>query len=72
MLEQHGAVFFPAAGFRIEVTLHDGDSLGLYWSSSYYNESNAHTLNFSSGGLYTQDWCSRIYGASVRLVRDVE
>ena len=69
-MEQHGAVFLPAAGYR------DGTSVGYvgsyvdYWSASYSNSIGAYDLFFKDGTLpydYGEGY-NRNSGLSVRLV----
>lgn len=71
VLETSGAVFLPAAGYRWDTSLYDVGSLGIYWSSSYYNSNYEHCLQFFSDQLCT-NYNGRSGGLSVRLVRDVE
>jgi hypothetical protein len=74
-LEQHGAVFLPAAGQRNGTSVGDVGSYGLYWSASYqYQYDNyAYYVSFSDSHLNPQNnYAYRYYGRSVRLVRDVE
>ena len=77
-LEQHGAIFLPAAGNRVWTSVIDVGSSGYYWSASYSNCSN-HTddpgcvrFEDSSYGafLYSDSWYYPYMGQSVRLVRD--
>ena len=72
-LEQHGAVFLPAAGSRNETSVRNylfGE--GSYWSTSYGNESSAWDVNFSPWHIgFIGDDYGRPYGRSVRLVYPV-
>lgn len=63
----NGAVFLPAAGYRMygEV-IAPGDG-GHYWSSSPDNTNHAYTFNFSQGVSGSQHRCG---GQSVRLVHN--
>ncbi len=71
--EANGAVFLPAAGFRYGIGVCDVGSNGMYWSASYYNSSNAYTLDFKDYMFYYKAHVmSRFIGHSVRLVHDVE
>ncbi len=76
-LEQHGAVFFPAAGCRFEIGLGTSveaiGSQGLYWSASCGDTSiNASYLIFYSHIIFSQNLSgARNVGMSVRLVRSV-
>ena len=74
--EPHGAVFLPAAGYRLGVSvsgISSGSYLGLgwYWSASYSDSDKAHLLMFGNSTLGTQV-DNRYCGSSVRLVQDVE
>ena len=66
-LEQHGAVFLPAAGFRHNSVTGDG-YYGYYWSSSHYDSTHAYYLGFSGIDLGPDGYVGREYGYSVRLV----
>ena len=71
-MEENGAVFLPASGFREGTSVNNVGSYGGYWSSSYYfnYSSNAYFLYFISGYNSPQDYSNRCYGHSVRLVID--
>lgn len=74
-LEQHGAVFLPAAGRRLGASVGDVGSDysdGFYWSASYYNIYHAYVVYFHVGDLFTEDYGSRYFGLSVRLVCPAE
>ena len=68
-LEQAGAVFLPAAGYRDGTFVYDVGSGGSYWSSTPDDTSYAYGLDFYSGNIYPQSSSSRVCGQSVRLVR---
>ena len=66
-LQQHGAVFLPAAGWRSGTGYMD-QGWGSYWTSSRHSNNNyAYTIDFSNSSLSVTD-ASRCYGESVRLV----
>ena len=67
--EAKGAVFLPAAGDRYGTGVYDVGSYGYYWSSTPGGTNYAYYLYFYSGSLNPQDYGSRYYGLSVRLVR---
>ena len=69
-LEQHGAVFLPAAGYRSGTSVYHVGSDGYYWSASYYNSDGAYVVYFDDSHLYPRSSYSRYYGPSVRLVQD--
>ena len=71
-MEVAGAVFLPAAGYRTyNVTVSNPNSYGRYWSVTYKDKSNAYYMQFNSISVQ-QNYANRSYGASVRLVRNVE
>ena len=67
-LEQFGAVFLPAAGYRYGTSVINADSYGYYWSSSYYSSYSAWLVSFRDSNLRAGSDGSRSYGLSVRLV----
>lgn len=74
LLEQAGAVFLPAAGFRGATWLSTIGTGGSYWASTCNANRQAYALLFIDGlvnasavGNYDKD---RGYGRSVRLVKD--
>ena len=71
-LEQHGAVFLPAAGHRFGTSVMSVGDNGYYWSSSYVNSTYAYGVYFTDSNLNSQDCSNRTYGRSVRLVHVVE
>ena len=72
-LEQHGAVFLPAAGCRLSGTSVSGvGDYGYYWSASCYDSNNAYNVYFLSGFLYPSKYNYRYLGRSVRLVAPAE
>jgi hypothetical protein len=72
ILEQHGAVFLPAAVFHSSSMLADVGSWGYYWSSASYYSSAAYSIVFSWYSLSTNYRPNRYYGRSVRLVRSIQ
>ena len=77
-LEQHGAIFLPASGFRWGISVFEVGSRAEYWSaSSYSSEFSIYCIHFNNSSLSPQNpnSCTVIphhEGASVRLVYDVE
>ena len=75
-VEQHGAVFLPAAGGRegtwVFNWVFDIGYYGYYWSASCSNSSAAYYVNFNKSYIITDIAASRIYGRSVRLVAPAE
>ncbi len=69
-MESAGCVFLPAAGLRNGSSVLNKGTSGLYWSASSNGTDNAYCVNFGSVSLDTGS-CSRGYGLSVRLVREV-
>ena len=68
-LEQHGAVFLPAAGCRYATLVSHVGSFGTYWSSTYDGSNFARDVYFSDSYLDTYYNYYRYFGLSVRLVR---
>lgn len=73
-MEQNGAVFLPAAGYRGGSSVDNVGSVGYYWSASFSNSYGARGVNFDDAGLGLGTFGSgvRYYGFSVRLVRVAE
>ena len=72
VLEQHGAVFLPATGYRFGTSVKNFGSYGYYWSTSYVNGTYAYGVYFFDSNLNSQDCSNRTYGRGVRLVHLVE
>ena len=72
ILENYGAVFLPAAGYRDRTLVGYVGSGGSYWSTSYYDSSAAYGVSFNDGNLYTNYDDYRYFGRSVRLVRSAQ
>lgn len=71
LMENAGAVFLPAAGYRVHTSIFDVDSKGYYWSSCYYSIEAAWILYFHSNSVNTNNTLENRYcGQSVRLVQD--
>lgn len=71
-LEQHGAVFLPAAGYRNGTSVNSVGSNGNYWSSSYVNRFTVWSVSFSGSSLGTDIDSNRNNGHSVRLVLSLQ
>ena len=71
ILEQHGAVFLPAAGYRNGTSVYYVDSCGCYWSVSYYSSYSAYYVYFGDSNLYLGS-DDRGRGLSVRLVHSAQ
>ncbi|MBQ7741922.1 MAG: leucine-rich repeat protein [Bacteroidaceae bacterium] len=71
-MEQAGAVFLPAAGYRYGATEYKGlGEWGYYWTSSAKNDNEAVSFYFAEYS-FDADWSmGRENGYSVRLVSDV-
>lgn len=73
-LAAKGCVFLPTTGLRNGANVPDYQlSYGYYWSSSHGSYSDrALNVKFGNNSAAGTNWLSRYYGASVRLVRNVE
>ena len=71
ILEQHGAVFLPAAGDREGTHVYNAGSIGNYWSSSIAS-TLAYVIRFNETNLIPQINQYRSYGCAVRLVCPAE
>lgn len=69
-MEDAGAVFIPAAGFRDGTTVSNVGTHGYYWSATHINGTYAYALYFFSGYANAADLGARALGRSVRLVID--
>ena len=67
-METAGAVFLPAAGYRVGTRVSSVGYNGNYWSSSPYNESCAYYMYFYGSNLNAAFSNGRYYGFSVRPV----
>ncbi len=72
ILEKHGAVFLPAAGYRTGVTMNNIGSIGYYWTSTqqYTGWGSASSLQIHSNNVYLSPQDNRNYGYSVRPVQE--
>ncbi len=69
-LEAAGAVFLPASGSRIELSIWNVQYYGGYWSATLDNTEKAYSLDFASGeSMYSSS--DRYYGRAVRLVKGI-
>ena len=68
ILEDAGAVFFPAAGYRFGTSVGEIGLCGYYWSASYFNSTYAYLTSIKESYLTTNNASNRCYGRSVRLV----
>ena len=69
-LEDAGAVFLPAAGYRYGSIVGGVQVYGDYWSATENDSYTARYLLFLSSSAHTQGG-ARCYGRSVRLVKDL-
>jgi hypothetical protein len=71
-LEQHGAVFLPAAGYREGTTVNltaNGDPVGYYWSSARSTNATASCVYITKNSMTYNQPYYRYWGQCVRLVR---
>ena len=66
-LEQHGAVFLPAGGYRNGTSVYFGGSVGYYWSASC-GTNTTYSLSITTADIFVPYSDSPNYGNSVRLV----
>ena len=66
-MEEVGAVFLPAGGYRHGTTMLYAGTYGAYWSSTSPNSTHATSRDFSSSTVEAYD-TNRSTGCSVRLV----
>lgn len=71
LMQQTGAVFLPAGGYRSQHLLHDIGFRGNYWSSNSYRERDAIHLCIEWEFLSPRNFNSASFGYSVRLVKDL-
>lgn len=69
-LEDAGAVFLPAAGYRLGSRVYVVQSGGFYWSATEDDSSYTRELHFYSDRAYV-GYSGRGNGQSVRLVKDL-
>lgn len=62
-------LFFPCSGFGYGTSRNSRGSSGNCWSSTWLSARNARLLNFSSGGVYPQNYNLRYFGFAVRAVQ---
>ena len=69
LLENHGVVFLPVAGYRINAPLQWIDNEGQYWASNYDTEDYSGCYLFKDSAMYG-GYDYRNLGKTVRLVYD--
>lgn len=72
-LEDRGCAFLPAAGFRYVRDVNAYGSAGYYWSTTHGNvlfQRDAYMIGFNLADSLLISCCHRMYGLSVRLVRE--
>lgn len=70
-LQELGAVFLPASGYRIGTSISNMGSCGSYWSSSVCN-SGPYYFDFTQKDFYACYFINFSYAFSIRLVQDVK
>ncbi len=71
LMEQAGAVFLPATGYRGGSAVYGVQYRANYWSSTPHDDSLVKSVDFSSERLSLQSG-DRHYGGSVRLVKEIK
>ena len=69
-LEDAGAVFLPASGYRYGSDVYYVRDFGSYWSATEVNGNDAYYLFLRSGAAATTNYI-RCFGQSVRLVKNL-
>ena len=73
VLEQHGAIFLPATGYRDGTSVSSSNGFAYYWLSTCDEPfDSAYFIVISSGYFGSGRASGRSTGSFVRLVRDVE
>ncbi len=67
-MEEAGALFLPAAGYRSGTTIGAVGEQAIYWSATSASANQASSVYFAAGKMMTVYSAARSYGASVRLV----
>ena len=67
-MEEAGALFLPAAGYRSGTTIGAVGEQAIYWSATSASANQASSVYFAASKLMTAYSAARSYGASVRLV----
>ena len=68
-LENAGCVFLPVAGCRSGTAIYYLGTDGMYWTSTYYNNSESYNLSFNNSSVTISN-IHRYFGTTVRLVKD--
>jgi hypothetical protein len=63
------SIFFPASGRYNGTSLDYRGAYGYYWSSTWYSETSARYLYFSSSSVNPQDYYNRRLGFTARAVQ---
>lgn len=70
-MQEAGAVFLPATGYRSGTEVMQAEDIGSYWTATHYDEAQARIMTFSKSVLYTYDVFSmRSAGLAVRAVKN--
>lgn len=74
MMETNGAVFLPAAGYRMSSSVNNVGTNGYYWQSACGSNNGyyAYSIRFASISIPSQYFGHRYEGQSVRLVCDAQ
>ncbi len=67
-MEEAGALFLPAAGYRSGITIGAVGEQAIYWSVTSASANQASSVYFAANKMMTSYSAARSYGASVRLV----
>lgn len=72
-MQDSGAIFLPAAGWRQGVTVNGASTVGSYWTSTIWpnNNGDAYILSFGSNSIRATSSDDTPNGNAVRLARDL-
>lgn len=70
-MERAGAVFLPAAGYRLGCDVHESTYRGFYWTSTPYTSNDAWIVDVNAN-LVSYGYLGYEVGGLVRLVKDLQ
>lgn len=70
IMEEAGAVFLPAAGYRMGSTFTSGGNEGYYWSTTHFDRYSSHAVLFNTTGGSGMSHTACSQACSVRLIHE--